>query len=57
MNASSPLMRSWFGNLVTNANWSEFYLNEGFTMYAERRICNVVLGADETNLEARHTQH
>jgi len=27
---------SWFGNLVTNGNWSAFWLNEGFTMYVER---------------------
>ncbi|ETP01000.1 hypothetical protein F441_21703 [Phytophthora nicotianae CJ01A1] len=32
------LSHSWFGNLVTNATWSDFFLNEGFTMYAERRI-------------------
>ncbi|GLD95174.1 hypothetical protein PINS_up003799 [Pythium insidiosum] len=32
------ISHSWFGNLVTNASWSDFFLNEGFTMYAERRI-------------------
>ncbi|KFV67326.1 Aminopeptidase B, partial [Dryobates pubescens] len=32
------ISHSWFGNLVTNASWAEFWLNEGFTMYAQRRI-------------------
>lgn len=35
---------SWFGNLVTNASWSEFWLNEGFTMYAQRRISTRLFG-------------
>ena len=32
------LAHSWSGNLVTNATWSDFWLNEGFTVYVERRI-------------------
>ncbi len=32
------LAHSWSGNLVTNATWEDFWLNEGFTMYFERRI-------------------
>lgn len=32
------LAHSWSGNLVTNATWNDFWLNEGFTMYFERRI-------------------
>nr|KAF6400000.1 arginyl aminopeptidase [Molossus molossus] len=43
---------SWFGNLVTNANWSEFWLNEGFTMYAQRRISTLLFGPAYTCLEA-----
>ncbi|KAK1327930.1 hypothetical protein QTO34_012351 [Cnephaeus nilssonii] len=43
---------SWFGNLVTNASWSEFWLNEGFTMYAQRRISTRLFGAAYTCLEA-----
>ncbi|XP_002717516.2 aminopeptidase B [Oryctolagus cuniculus] len=43
---------SWFGNLVTNANWGEFWLNEGFTMYAQRRISTILFGAAYTCLEA-----
>ncbi|XP_077758594.1 aminopeptidase B isoform X2 [Canis aureus] len=40
------ISHSWFGNLVTNANWGEFWLNEGFTMYAQRRISTVLFGVD-----------
>lgn len=32
------LAHSWSGNLVTNATWSDFWLNEGFTVYFERRL-------------------
>nr|XP_025036829.1 aminopeptidase B [Pelodiscus sinensis] len=46
------ISHSWFGNLVTNANWGEFWLNEGFTMFAQRRISTVVYGAAYTCLEA-----
>ena len=36
------LAHSWSGNLVTNATWDDFWLNEGFTVYFERRIMEVV---------------
>lgn len=45
------IAHSWFGNLVTNATWAEFFLNEGFTMYAQRRITRAVDGAAITDLE------
>lgn len=32
------LAHSWSGNLVTNASWEHFWLNEGWTVYLERRI-------------------
>ena len=38
------LAHSWSGNLVTNANWNDFWLNEGFTTYFERRIMEAVYG-------------
>lgn len=46
------LAHSWTGNLVTNANAEHFWLNEGFTMYAERRITEALHGADVAALEA-----
>lgn len=38
------LAHSWSGNLVTNATWNDFWLNEGFTVYFERRITERMLG-------------
>ncbi|MDX1674060.1 MAG: M1 family metallopeptidase [Longimicrobiales bacterium] len=38
------LAHSWSGNLVTNATWSDFWLNEGFTTYIENRIMEAVYG-------------
>ena len=40
------LAHSWSGNLVTNANWNDFWLNEGFTVYFEHRISEKLYGAD-----------
>lgn len=36
------IAHSWTGNLVTNSSWSHFFLNEGFTMYLQRRITSRV---------------
>jgi leukotriene-A4 hydrolase len=38
------LAHSWSGNLVTNATWDDFWLNEGFTVYFERRIMEHLYG-------------
>jgi leukotriene-A4 hydrolase len=38
------LAHSWSGNLVTNATWNDFWLNEGFTVYFERRIMEAISG-------------
>jgi len=46
------LAHSWSGNLVTNANAEHFWLNEGFTVYAERRILEAVYGPEEAALQA-----
>jgi len=40
------LVHSWSGNLVTNANWNDFWLNEGWTVYLERRIVEMLYGKD-----------
>jgi aminopeptidase N len=46
------LAHSWTGNLVTNSNAEHFWLNEGFTTYAERRIVEALEGADMAALQA-----
>ncbi|HKJ66909.1 MAG TPA: leukotriene A4 hydrolase C-terminal domain-containing protein [bacterium] len=38
------LAHSWSGNLVTNATWNDFWLNEGFTVYFEHRIMESIRG-------------
>ena len=38
------LAHSWTGNLVTNATAEHFWLNEGFTVWAERRILKALHG-------------
>ena len=38
------LAHSWSGNLVTNATWNDFWLNEGFTVYFEQRIMESLYG-------------
>lgn len=38
------LAHSWSGNLATNATWADFWLNEGTTTYAERRIVEQIYG-------------
>ena len=49
---SHELAHSWSGNLVTNATWRDFWLNEGFTTYFERRIQEKVYGPERSEMEA-----
>ncbi|MGE5126809.1 MAG: M1 family metallopeptidase [Betaproteobacteria bacterium] len=44
------LAHSWTGNLVTNADMEHFWLNEGFTVWAERRLLEALHGEDATAL-------
>ncbi len=45
------LAHSWSGNLVTNATWRDFWLNEGFTVYLERRIVEAIYGQRREQME------
>ena len=45
------LAHSWSGNLVTNATWADFWLNEGFTVYFENRIMEAVYGRERAMME------
>ena len=44
--AAHELAHSWSGNLVTNATWRDFWLNEGVTTYIEERIVERLYGRD-----------
>jgi leukotriene-A4 hydrolase len=44
------LAHSWSGNLVTNATWNDFWLNEGFTNYFERRIMEEIEGREYSEM-------
>ncbi|RQO30114.1 aminopeptidase [Taibaiella sp. KBW10] len=44
------LAHNWSGNLVTNQTWNDFWLNEGFTMYFERRITEAMQGKSYTDM-------
>jgi leukotriene-A4 hydrolase len=46
------LAHSWSGNLVTNHTWDDFWLNEGFTTYFERRIDEVLYGREYMEMQA-----
>ena len=44
------LAHSWTGNLVTNATMNDFWLNEGFTVWSERRTLEALHGKDRAAL-------
>lgn len=48
---SHELAHSWSGNLVTNSTWRDFWLNEGFTTYFERRIQEALYGRRRSEME------
>ncbi len=45
------LAHSWSGNLVTNATWSDAWLNEGVTSYVENRVMEAVYGRERAVME------
>ncbi|MCX8147942.1 M1 family metallopeptidase [Thermaurantimonas aggregans] len=47
------LAHSWSGNLVTNATWNDFWLNEGFTVYFELRIMEQLYGVEYAEMLAQ----
>jgi leukotriene-A4 hydrolase len=51
------LAHSWTGNLVTNATMNDFWLNEGFTVWAERRIIEALYGVEAAAMGAAIGRH
>lgn len=44
--ATHEIAHSWTGNEVTCENWSNFWLNEGFTVFEERKVSAEIHGKD-----------
>src|SRR5260370_24025710 len=51
------LAHAWTGNLVTNASAHDFWLNEGVTVSAERRILEALSGREAAELHAAIGRH
>jgi aminopeptidase N len=45
------LAHSWSGNLVTNSNWRDSWLNEGVTSYVENRVVEALYGPERAAME------
>ena len=50
--AIHEIVHSWFGNDVTCENWSHFWLNEGFTVFGERKVSAVIHDLDFSKVNA-----
>ncbi|VVC29461.1 Peptidase M1, leukotriene A4 hydrolase/aminopeptidase C-terminal,Armadillo-type [Cinara cedri] len=46
------IAHSWTGNLVTNRNFEHFWMNEGFTVFVERRIVKLLSGESSRQFAA-----
>ena len=44
--AAHEICHGWSGNLVTMDNWSDFWLNEGFTMFLQNKIFEKITDVD-----------
>ena len=49
--ATHEIAHSWTGNEVTCSNWSNLWLNEGFTVFEERKISALQHGEDFATIE------
>ena len=44
--ATHEIAHSWTGNQVTCKDWSNFWLNEGFTVFLERKVSGQLYGQE-----------
>jgi len=51
--ATHEIMHSWTGNEVTCRDWSNMWLNEGFTVFEERKVSERVHGTEFALIEAQ----
>ena len=52
--ANHEIAHSWSGNYVTNMNWDNFWLNEGFTVFLERKVAIAQKGLDFAKINAQN---
>jgi len=50
--ATHEIAHSWTGNTITCQDWESFWLNEGFTVFNERKVSSFLHGADFAQTEA-----
>jgi len=50
--ATHEIAHSWTGNDVTCRDWENFWLNEGFTVFSERKVSGILHGKDFAQVEA-----
>lgn len=50
--ATHEIAHSWTGNDVTCKNWENFWINEGFTVFEERKVSGKLHGVDFAKVEA-----
>lgn len=50
--ATHEIAHSWTGNDVTCQNWENFWLNEGFTVFEERKVSGKLHGREFAQVEA-----
>jgi len=51
---SHEISHSWTGLLVTPANWQNLWLSEGFTVFLQRKVSQIIYGEDIANIEAKN---
>jgi leukotriene-A4 hydrolase len=50
--AIHEIAHSWVGNTVTGRNWANFWINEGFCVFLERKILSKIKGIDSVKIDA-----
>merc|ERR1719361_2397730 len=50
--ATHEMAHSWTGNEITCQDWENFWLNEGFTVFIERKVSGEIYGEDFAKVEA-----
>jgi len=47
------LAHSWSGNLVTNQTWEHFWINEGLTVFTEKKIIAKIFGNEAASIRGQ----